>query len=474
MNIIQTLWCGGRKLTESPFWWNHAEYNLMSWALSCMSLKEQFGKVTLYTDSEGAKTLIDTLKLPYTEVVVNFDGFDCLTCHWALAKVRAYSLQTEPFLHIDGDIYLTQPLPPIIAEAGLIAQNKERCTEYYRGMISRFLSVDGLKLAPQFAETLKSDNVPSYNLGFCGGNDLDFFGRFCGEVEKFFWDNDFNGEKFRNADISANVIYEQMFFSIMARDEGTDIATIHPETIRDNGYRADEFCDLMHYGQRQFIHILGGHKRTQRTCRMVERTLLQKYPELYERIAALFPTRHKRLAGMGITDGAHSGVDRYDTFIKEKNTEWDALSKKDLMSIGRAVCGSATFLNTSQGKREKQMIAPNPYLAIFHANADESAALAARLKYQYTGGEMPVAIVPDLSEKGFHETALNNLSENMLGIAKHPKSFSEFMRETVPCFEGIDSKTAEKCVEAEIGRLLNEGVLIVCGNGFPMPQTEAA
>ena len=156
-------------------------------------------------------------------------------------------------------------------------------------MISRFLSVDGLKLAPQFAETLKSDNVPSYNLGFCGGNDLDFFGRFCGEVEKFFWDNDFNGEKFRNADISANVIYEQMFFSIMARDEGTDIATIHPETIRDNGYRADEFCDLMHYGQRQFIHILGGHKRTQRTCRMVERTLLQKYPELYERIAASPP-----------------------------------------------------------------------------------------------------------------------------------------------------------------------------------------
>lgn len=474
MNIIQTLWCGGRKLTESPFWWNHAEYNLMSWALSCMSLKEQFGKITLYTDSEGAKTLIDTLKLPYAEVVVNFDGFDCLTCHWALAKVRAYSLQTEPFLHIDGDIYLTQPLPPSIAEAGLIAQNKERCTDYYRGMISRFLSVDGLKLAPQFAEALKSDNVPSYNLGFCGGNDLDFFGRFCGEVEKFFRDNDFNGEKFRNADISANVIYEQMFFSIMARDESTDITTIHPGTIRDNGYRADEFCDLMHYGQRQFVHILGGHKRTQRTCRMVERTLLQKYPELYERIAALFPTRHKRLAGTGVTDAAHSGIDRYDTFIKEKNAEWDAIPKKDLMSIARAVCGSTTFFNTSKDKHGKLTIVPNPYLAIFHANADESAALAARLKCQHTGGKMLIATVPDLSEKGFHETALNTLSENILGIAKHPKSFSEFMRETVPCFEGIDSGTAEKCVEAEMGRLLNEGVLIVCGNGFPMPHTEAA
>ncbi len=474
MNIIQTLWCGGRKLTESPFWWNHAEYNLMSWALSCMSLKEQFGKVTLYTDSEGAKTLIDTLKLPYAEVVVNFDGFDCLTCHWALAKVRAYSLQTEPFLHIDGDIYLTQPLQPNITQAGLIAQNKERSTEYYRGMIERFLSVDGLKLAPLFAEALKSDNVPSYNLGFCGGNDLGFFGRFCGEVEKFFKDNDFNGEKFRNADISANVVYEQMFFSIMARDEGKDIATIHPGTIRDNGYRADEFCDLTHYGQRQFVHILGGHKRTQRTCRMVERTLLQKYPELYERIAALFPTRHIRLAEMGVPDRAHSGIDRYDAFIKEKNAEWDAIPKKDLISIGRAVCGSTTFFNTSKEKRGKLMITSNPYLAIFRANADESAALAAYLKYRHIGGEMPIAVVPDLSEKGFHETALNNLSENIFGIAKHPKSFSEFMRETLPCFEGIDSETAEKCVEAETGRLLNEGIFIACGNELPMPQTEVA
>lgn len=313
---------------------------------------------------------------------------------------------------------------------------------------------------------LKSDNVPSYNLGFCGGNDLGFFGRFCEEVEKFFRDNDFNGEKFRNADISANVVYEQMFFSIMARDEGTEITTIHPETIRDNGYRADEFCDLQHYGQRQFVHVLGGHKRTQRTCRMVERTLLLKYPELYERIAALFPTRHKRLSGMGVTDGANSGIGRHNTFIAEKNVEWDTLPKRDLMNIGRAVCENITFFNTFKEKRGELVIAPNPYTAIFRATAEESAALAAYLKCQHTGEEMTVAAIPDLSEKGFHEVALNNLSDNILEIAKHPKSFSEFMQEAAPCFEGIGIETANKCVEAEIGRLLNEGILIVRDNGF--------
>lgn len=106
MKIVQTLWCGDRKLTASPFWWEEARRNLMSWALSCMSLREHYDEVVLYADSEAAHMLVDTLHLPYTEVVVCYDGFDCLTCHWALVKVRTYSLQTEPFLHVDGDIYL--------------------------------------------------------------------------------------------------------------------------------------------------------------------------------------------------------------------------------------------------------------------------------------------------------------------------------------------------------------------------------
>lgn len=103
----------------------------MSWALSCMSLRERFGKVTLYTDSRGVRMLIDRLGLPYDEVVVCFDGFDCLTCHWALAKVKTYSMKAEPFVHIDGDIYLPRPLPGVVAGARLVAQNKERCTDYY-------------------------------------------------------------------------------------------------------------------------------------------------------------------------------------------------------------------------------------------------------------------------------------------------------------------------------------------------------
>lgn len=140
-----------------------------------MSLNETFGNVTLYTDSEGARMLVDTLKLPYTEVKIVYDGFDCLTCHWALAKVKTYSMQTEPFLHIDGGIYLANPLSSHMLDARLIALNRETATEYYRKLVRQFLAVEKIKLQPYFRSALETENILSYNLGFCGGSDTVFW-----------------------------------------------------------------------------------------------------------------------------------------------------------------------------------------------------------------------------------------------------------------------------------------------------------
>ncbi len=457
MNIIQTLWCGGRKLTESPFWWINAEYNLMSWALSCMSLKEHFNKITLYTDSEGARVLVDTLKLPYSEVTLSFDNFNCLTCHWALAKVRAYSMQTAPFLHIDGDIYLPQQLPKDIEKAQLVAQNKEYCSDYYKSMISRFLAVDGLKLAPQFHEALVKDDVPSYNLGFCGGNNIEFFGEFCEEVERFFSDNDFNGERFRNADISANVVYEQMFFSIMARNKGIDISTIYPETIRDNGYRADEFCDLSHYDQRQFVHILGGHKRTPEVCDMVERTLLRKYPETYERIAAMFPARHKRLCGLAISLPTENTTAKYNNFLRKAEEHWHTLTPHQLMEQEKKAAKNIAFPNSTAQERQTFTLQLNPYARI-HEIADEERQAINRL-LNIDNECRDIAVIPTVSGKGYKEFPLNNMAYNITYILSEPTTFAELSNYIASQFSKIPQENIKLSIEKETKTLLKNGIL---------------
>ena len=82
MRIVQTFWTAGHNPLEYGFGWPHAEYNLMSWALSCLSLREHYDEVVLYTDTPGKRILIDELHLPYTDVQVVFDGFPCLPQHW--------------------------------------------------------------------------------------------------------------------------------------------------------------------------------------------------------------------------------------------------------------------------------------------------------------------------------------------------------------------------------------------------------
>ncbi len=456
MKIIQTLWCGERKLTESPFWWLNAEYNLMSWALSCLSLKEHFDEITLYTDSEGARVLVDTLKLPYSEVTLSFDNFNCLTCHWALAKVRAYSMQTSPFLHIDGDIYLPKQLPKDIVKAQLVAQNKEYCSEYYKGMISRFLAVDGLKLAPRFSEALARDDVPSYNLGFCGGNNLKFFGEFCEEVERFFSDNDFNGERFRNADISANVVYEQMFFAIMARDKGIDISTIFPHTIRDNGYRADEFCDMDHYGQRQLVHILGGHKRTQEVCDMVERTLLRKYPETYERIAALFPARHPRLYGITASPSTENATAEYQNFLKSTEEYWRTLTPRELLEQEKKTAENIAFPNSTAEERQTFILQRNPYARLYEMADTERETMSRRLNFDNNCRD--IAIIPSVSGKGYKEFPLNSMAYNIIDMLSEPTTYAELCDSLASCFSQIPSEKIKLGVEKETEALLKNGI----------------
>ena len=80
--IISLLLCLPLAAQRSDFMRKEA---LMPLALSCLSLREHYDEVVLYTDTPGKRILINELHLPYTDVQVVFDDFPCLPQHWALA-----------------------------------------------------------------------------------------------------------------------------------------------------------------------------------------------------------------------------------------------------------------------------------------------------------------------------------------------------------------------------------------------------
>lgn len=104
MKIVQTFWHGNNSLLDNSFGWMNPQYHLMSWALSCLSLKDNYQNIVLYTDSHGYEIFAEQLKLPYTDIIIQYDNLTCPEPHWAYPKLLTYSLQKEPFIHVDSII----------------------------------------------------------------------------------------------------------------------------------------------------------------------------------------------------------------------------------------------------------------------------------------------------------------------------------------------------------------------------------
>lgn len=137
MRIVQTLCIASTKNPlNNNFGWSKPVFHLMSWALSVLQLNKIYNKVNLYGNKQALQLLIDMLKLPYAEVFSTHDNLTFLNEDlWALPKIYSYSLQEEPFLHVDGDVFIFHEFEHSLLKGELIAQNLEEATEYYSVML---------------------------------------------------------------------------------------------------------------------------------------------------------------------------------------------------------------------------------------------------------------------------------------------------------------------------------------------------
>jgi hypothetical protein len=95
--------------------------------LSVHLARQHFSHTVLYTDSAGARLLVDSLALPFDEVHCLLDGLPS-TLHrwWAIGKLHAYRAHARPFVHLDSDVYVWSSLPHALVTAPVFAQNPER------------------------------------------------------------------------------------------------------------------------------------------------------------------------------------------------------------------------------------------------------------------------------------------------------------------------------------------------------------
>jgi hypothetical protein len=106
--------------------WSSDYYHFLSWVLSFKTASRHFVDTLLVTDDYGARVLVDDLRLPFRNVQLDLNELKSADAEWwALGKLWTYSRRTQPFVHIDSDVFLWKPLPIKFSTSRVFAQSPE-------------------------------------------------------------------------------------------------------------------------------------------------------------------------------------------------------------------------------------------------------------------------------------------------------------------------------------------------------------
>ncbi|MFV8347174.1 DUF6734 family protein [Flavobacterium sp. ZB4P13] len=293
MKIIQSLWVKPSLKKENinvsdrnRGGWVDKKYNYMSWALSCLQFNKYYNKVELVTDSLGYDLLINKLELPYTNVDVSLDLLnDYHPDLWALGKIYAYSIQKEPFIHADGDIFVYKKFEDSFENNPLICQNIEKGFDYYNDVFK--LIEENFDYIPDclIESKIKNNQIIAVNAGLLGGSDLDFFKEYTDEVFRFVDRNVANLDKI---DIGMfNTVFEQFLFKAIAEKKKVDISC-YLENVNHAFDGLADFTSLPEKGK--YIHTVGFYKRIEYIGDLLAHRLLTDYPDYYYKIINLIRT----------------------------------------------------------------------------------------------------------------------------------------------------------------------------------------
>jgi hypothetical protein len=291
MRIIQTFCSFEKDIVRSKFGWYSAYYHLAAWSLSAHTLAKFYKDVTLYTDRQGYELLINQLHLPYSSVQITHDDLKYSNpSAWALAKLKTFLQQTAPFLHVDGDVFIWQKFDEKLLQSGVIAQNLEMASYKYERNLNR--AKDHLRYLPLVMHPdISKGDVCSVNAGIIGGSDLEIFGELSRLAFAIANKNEIH-KLSRNTLLNVNVLLEQVMLYRLLQQQGKKASCLFDNVFYDFGYTTNDVANFSEAPTGSgYIHLIGGHKRSKKTCIEMEKALEREFPQAHAKVSQLF---HKK------------------------------------------------------------------------------------------------------------------------------------------------------------------------------------
>jgi len=249
---------------------------LFTTALATWTAAQHFKEVHMVSTSWGVE-MFRELGLPVTHYNTKLDEMkDVSGFFWAFGKLLAYNEQDVPFVHVDNDVFMWDPLPKRILKAELCFQSHEP------------MNLDGYKyyemLKPSFndcpvrPQQIVDNPVTDfgYNCGICGGHRLQFFKEWidCSRMYIFAPENqEIFFRKHKGVLVHQNLFHEQYFAAslIKMHDLRKKVKVIDP--------------DVMKIPEKlKYTHLWGTTKRDFSMMRRVNMRLQIEDPDLHKRI----------------------------------------------------------------------------------------------------------------------------------------------------------------------------------------------
>lgn len=281
MKIIHTFWTKGYKNKHLRGGWLSDKAHFMCWALSCLNAKKIYGTIELYTDTFGYDLLINKFKLPYDKIHLVFDNnrfIESLSPElWSLSKIYTYSLQNEPFIHIDGDFIFWDKID---FNYNIIFQNLEIGLDFYKDSYERLSNDRDINKKLSFSQSLLDDyHDEAANMGVFGGNNVEFIKKYAQDVIEFVSKNVDNSCLLKKSQ-NSNCFLEQYYLYYLCKTNKIHYKTIHPNYYADTTKNKKMQFNIPNETN-CFNHFLGNSKKLEIVNDYIKCKLQKYYPEYY-------------------------------------------------------------------------------------------------------------------------------------------------------------------------------------------------
>jgi hypothetical protein len=293
MRAVWSFWTTPFRAHYHSTWASPVDH-LFAWVISLHAAAVHYPDTLLITDSPGKHLLVNQLGLPFRAVSTELDKLAASdTSWWMLGKLVAYRLQTEPFVHVDSDVFLWKPLPAELEQATVLTQNSEQQGTdgvYAPEEVENAFRTRGGTLPVEWLWARSAwSGIRAENCGIVGGCNVGFL-RYYAALAMALIESPENAAAWSEIHFRArhNVLLEQYLLAACL-----DYHRNHPESpyrgvqVRHLFGSWDEARDPLIAARVGYTHLIGGSKRSPNVVHRLAARVRQDFPEYFERCVRL-------------------------------------------------------------------------------------------------------------------------------------------------------------------------------------------